>query len=138
MENIVRVGVGVYIFNQERQVLLGQRKSVHGFGCWCPPGGHLEFGETNEQAAVREVKEETNLDIREDDLSLRGVTNDFYAETRKHYVTLHFFCTRFAGTPQVMEKDKCACWKWFDVNNLPENLLLSNQNFIKKHSLGRL
>ena len=71
MENIVRVGVGIYIFNQEHQVLLGQRKSVHGFGCWCPPGGHLEFGETNEQAAIREVKEETNLDICEDDLSLR-------------------------------------------------------------------
>ena len=69
MENIVRVGVGIYIFNQEHQVLLGQRKSVHGYGCWCPPGGHLEFGETNEQAAIREVKEETNLDICEDDLS---------------------------------------------------------------------
>ena len=76
-----------------------------------------------------------NLDICEDDLSLRGVTNDFYSQTQKHYITLHFFCTKFVGTPQVMEKDKCVCWKWFDVNNLPENLLLSNQNFIKKCSL---
>jgi len=117
---------------------LGQRKSVHGFGCWCPPGGHLEFGETNEHAAIREVKEETNLDICEDDLSLQGVTNDFYAETQKHYITLHFFCTRFGGTLQVMEKDKCSCWKWFDVNSLPKNLLLSNQNFLKKYSLGHL
>ena len=81
------------------------------------------------------LKEETNLDICEDDLSLRGVTNDFYSQTQKHYITLHFFCTKFVGTPQVMEKDKCVCWKWFDVNNLPENLLLSNQNFIKKCSL---
>ena len=85
--------------------------------------------------AKEEVKEETNLDICEDDLSLRGVTNDFYSQTQKHYITLHFFCTKFVGTPQVMEKDKCVCWKWFDVNNLPENLLLSNQNFIKKCSL---
>ena len=102
---------------------------------WVGVGGHFEAGESPEECLLREVKEETNLDICEDDLSLRGVTNDFYSQTQKHYITLHFFCTKFVGTPQVMEKDKCVCWKWFDVNNLPENLLLSNQNFIKKCSL---
>ena len=102
---------------------------------WIGVGGHAEGTEGPEDCLLREVKEETNLDICEDDLSLRGVTNDFYYQTQKHYITLHFFCTKFVGTPQVMEKDKCVCWKWFDVNNLPENLLLSNQNFIKKCSL---
>ena len=102
---------------------------------WVGVGGHFEAGESPEECLLREVKEETNLDICEDDLSLRGVTNDFYSQTQKHYITLHFFCTKFVGTPQGMEKEKCVCWKWFDVNNLPENLLLSNQNFIKKCSL---
>ena len=92
MENIVRVGVGVYLFNAQHQVLLGLRKNAHGNGTWCPPGGHLEFGESNEQAAIREVKEETNISVKPEDISLQGVTNDFYKESNKHYITLHFFC----------------------------------------------
>lgn len=135
MEKIIRVGVGAYIFNKNREVLLGLRKSSHGNGLWCPPGGHMEFGETNEQAVIREVKEETGLEISPQDIILRGITNDFYQESRKHYITLHFFVTGFLGTPQVMEPDKCACWQWFNINNLPKNLLLSNQNFIKNHPL---
>ena len=124
---------GVVIFRGK--ILLLYKNYKHRYDGWVLPKGTVEAGEEYKQTALREVKEETNLDICEDDLSLRGVTNDFYSQTQKHYITLHFFCTKFVGTPQVMEKDKCVCWKWFDVNNLPENLLLSNQNFIKKCSL---
>ncbi len=90
MENIIRVGVGVYIFNQQNQVLLGLRKSQHGQGTWCPPGGHMEYGETNEQAALREVKEETGLELNPQEVVLQGITNDFYPENGRHYITLHF------------------------------------------------
>lgn len=136
MENIVRVGVGVYLFNARHQVLLGLRKSAHGNGTWCPPGGHLEFGESNEQAAIREVMEETNISVKPEDVSLQGVTNDFYKESNKHYITLHFFCKKFSGDPQLMEPDKCEKWQWFDLDNLPKNLFLSNQNFLKNHLLS--
>lgn len=135
MEKSVRVGVGVYIFNQNNQVLLGLRKGAHGSGMWCPPGGHMEFGESNEQAVLREAKEETNLDLLPESVVLQGVTNDFYAESGRHYITLHFFCRRFSGEPQLMEPDKCARWQWFDVDRLPENLFLSNRNFLRNHSL---
>ncbi len=40
-----KVGLGVLIF-KDGKVLLGKRKGAHGEGTWCPPGGHLEFGET--------------------------------------------------------------------------------------------
>lgn len=136
MENIVRVGVGVYLFNPQHQVLLGLRKSAHGNGTWCPPGGHLEFGESNEQAAIREVKEETNISVNPENISLQGITNDFYKESNKHYITLHFFCKNFTGEPQLMEPDKCEKWQWFDLDNLPKNLFLSNQNFLKCHPLS--
>ena len=135
MENVVRVGVGVYIFNQNKQVLLGLRKSKHGENTWCPPGGHMEFGETNEQAAIREAKEETNLDLNPQDIELCGVTNDFFPENNRHYITLHFFCHDFKGAPELTEPDKCVQWQWFDIDKLPENLFLSNKNFLKNHSL---
>ena len=81
MEKQIRVGVGLYIFNVNNQLLLGLRKSEHGKGTWCPPGGHMEYGESNEQAAIREALEETGLKIQKQDVHLQGVTNDFYPES---------------------------------------------------------
>lgn len=135
MENTIKVGVGVYIFNQKNQLLLGLRKSKHSNGTWCPPGGHMEYGESNEQAAIREAEEETGLKILPQDVILKGVTNDFYQESGKHYITLHLYCLHYEGIPEVLETDKCACWEWFDLDNLPSPLMLSNQNFFKQSGI---
>jgi len=56
-----RVGLGVLIFNERNQLLLGQRLNSHGADSWGPPGGHLEFGETFEEGAIKEVAEETGI-----------------------------------------------------------------------------
>ena len=58
-----KIGIGVMIENDEGDVILGLRKGSHGEGEWCFPGGHLDFGETIFEAAKREVKEETGLDV---------------------------------------------------------------------------
>ena len=57
----VKVGLGLYILNDRGQVLLGLRKAKHGEGTWCPPGGHMEYGESFEEGAVREAFEETGI-----------------------------------------------------------------------------
>ena len=124
MEKIIKIGVGLYILNGQNQLLLGLRKSAHGNGTWCPPGGHLEFGESFEQAACREAEEETGLKISKKNVFVRGVTNDFFEETNKHYVTVHLVTHIFEGTPKVCEIEKCAEWRWFSLDNLPENLFL--------------
>lgn len=135
MEKVIKVGVGVYIFNEKHQLLLGLRKSAHANGTWCAPGGHMEYGESNEQAAIRETKEETGLDINPKDVVLKGTTNDFFKESGKHYITLHLLCKNYSGTPKIMEPDKCAEWRWFDLNHLPENLMLSNKNFLEQYKV---
>lgn len=138
MDNIVRVGVGLYILNDKRQVLLGLRKSPHGAGSWCPPGGHMEFGESNAEAAIREAKEETGLDINPLSVKLAGVTNDFFKESNKHYITLNLLAYDYQGEARVMEPEKCAEWRWFDLNKLPENLFLPVANFLEEHDLTKL
>ncbi len=53
--------VGIFIFNQKGEVLLLQSHKWP--GAYVVPGGHVELGERIEEAAVREAKEETGLDI---------------------------------------------------------------------------
>ncbi len=113
--------------------MLGRRKSSHGKGTWCPPGGHLEFGESFEQAAIRETLEETGLALQTQSLRVVGITNDFFAESDRHYVTVMMRTGGFKGTPQLKEPDKFEEWQWFDLSALPENLFLPVQNFFKKH-----
>jgi len=50
------------------------------------PGGHLEMYESWEECAIREVKEETDLDVKR--ASFLHVTNDLMAAEKKHYITI--------------------------------------------------
>jgi 8-oxo-dGTP diphosphatase len=70
-----QVGVGVLIVENGR-VLLGKRKGSDGAGTWSAPGGHLEFGETVEACARREVLEETGLQLQ--DLRLGPFTSNVF------------------------------------------------------------
>ena len=79
------VGVGI-IITKDEEVLLLKRKYVHGDGSWSTPGGHLEFGETPEECAIREAKEETAVDIT--DVEFRAITNDIFERDGLHYITI--------------------------------------------------
>ena len=131
----IKVGIGVLIFDCEKRVLLGKRKSLHGGGTWCPPGGHIEYGESFEGTAIRETKEETGIDLNASELQIAGVTNDFFKESGKHYVTVMMKALNFCGNPEVMEPDKCYEWRWFEIDRLPDNLFLPVENFLNKYHL---
>ncbi|MEK8034000.1 NUDIX domain-containing protein [Ideonella sp. DXS29W] len=112
-----RVGVGVVVV-REGLVLLGLRQGAHGAGTWGLPGGHLEFGESIEQCARREVLEETGLEIQE--VSRGTYSNDVF--DGKHYVTLFVAARCKSGEPRVLEPDKCVRWGWFRWSDLPSPL----------------
>lgn len=117
----VRVGIGVLILNKNK-VLLGKRIAGHNKNTWQSTGGNLEFGESFEECAKREVLEETGLTIT--NIKQITTTNDVFAKDKKHYVTIFVVCEYKSGIPQPLESDKCSEWKWFDKDNLPDNLFL--------------
>ena len=123
------VGIGVIVLRDHR-ILLGKRRNAHGTGDWSPPGGHLEFGETPENCAIREVREETGLTI--ENARLGGVTNDIFLSEQKHYVTLFIIADCPAGTPELLEPAKCEGWVWYDWTTLPEPLFLPLRNFLQQ------
>ncbi len=128
IEKRPRVGVGV-IVQREGKILLGKRKGSHGAGHWSCPGGHLEFGETVEQCAQRELLEETGL--KATSLVIGPWTNDVMGPD-KHYITLHVFVSEFEGEPKLMEQHKCEGWQWFEWSQLPGPLFLPTKALIGK------
>ena len=117
----VRVGVGVFVF-KDGKFLMQQRKGAHGAGTWSVPGGHLEFGESFEDTAIREVKEETSLDIT--NICFGAVTNDHFVEENKHYVTIWMISDWADGEEYITEPDKCVAQAWFTFDTLPTPLFL--------------
>ena len=100
-------------------MLLGKRKGSHGAGEYASPGGHLEYLEAFADCAVREVREETGLEIGP--IRFLRVLN-VHAYAPKHYVDLAFAADWVGGEPVVCEPDKIDRWDWYDLAYLPSPL----------------
>ena len=127
--NRPKVGVGVIVIRKNK-ILLGKRKNSHGDGTWSFPGGHLEFNESIENCAKREILEETGLILK--DVKMETFTNDIFKKENKHYITLFVSSVLEKGDPKVIEPDKCEKWEWFEWNNLPKPLFIPIQNLLKQ------
>lgn len=127
-----RVGVGVFVI-KDRKLLLGKRKNALGQGAWALPGGALEFGESFEECAKRELLEETGIKMLR--VSRYGFTNDVFMNENKHFVTIFMKADAFLGEPENREPDKCEEWAWFEFDALPENLFLPLKNFIEQEKI---
>lgn len=89
-EDGVQVGVAAILINKKSQILLGKRKNTDcGNGKWGLPGGGMKRGETSIGACIREVKEETNININVDEVEFVGYTNDFIDGVHQ-WLTLYY------------------------------------------------
>lgn len=113
------VGVGVFVV-KDGKVLLGKRLGSHGKGKWCPPGGHLEFGEDVEECMRREALEEVGVKIK--NVKMGPWVNNFYPDEDNHYVALIAVSDYESGEVRVLEPDKFETWDWFDWDDLPSPL----------------
>lgn len=84
------------------------------------PGGHLELGERFVDAAIREVKEETDLDII--DPEVIAVTNNLrtFAVEGTHTISVVLRACSWQGELKNMEPHKCSDWLWADPYELPQ------------------
>ena len=132
------MGVGIMIM-KDGKVLLGRRhdypekadSALRGEGTWTLPGGKVDFREQLEDAAHREVMEETGIKINKNSLSLVSVTNDIAEDA--HFMTMGFLCQDSEGEPQLMEPDEITEWKWFPLNGLPSPLFSPTEKILKNY-----
>lgn len=123
-----RVGIAAIIWRQVEvdgvstiQFLVGCRKGSHGAGTLAFPGGHLEFGESWEECAAREVEEETGIISEFQENSVVYLSNDVFLAENKHYVTLFLATEVPAETiPELREPHKCESWNWYTDTQIRE------------------
>ncbi|MBW2997737.1 NUDIX domain-containing protein [Candidatus Woesearchaeota archaeon] len=137
------VGVGLMML-RDGKILLGKRHTdpekadseLHGEGTWTMPGGKIDFGESPEQAVVRELQEETGMDANPEKLKLVSVSND--AVDDAHFITLGFLCEDCEGEPSVLEPDEITEWRWFALDALPERVFFPSANVLQNYLAGRI
>lgn len=112
-------GASVIVFDNDRRVLMLKRSDN---GCWCFPGGAIELGEKVEEAAAREVLEETGIKVGP--MKLFGVfsgleMHHIYPNGDEVYIVdVVFSCHSFAGSPNGDNSETLEV-KFFDLTSLP-------------------
>jgi mutator protein MutT len=124
----VRAGVGAIVVD-DGQVLLLKRKKEPEAGCWGVQGGAIEFGETVEEAARRELREELGVECEV--VRLLGVTDHILPDEGTHWVSPVFLARISSGAPRNAEPEKHSEMRWFDLEDLPEETTLPTKNAVK-------
>lgn len=126
-----RIGVGLFLLDGRDRFLLLRRRGSHGAGCWGLVGGHLEYGQTPQQAAVAETSEEAGVALDPGSVALGPYTNDVFPVEGRHYVTLFASARLPAGqVPRIMEPHKADAMDWFGFDRLPDPLFVPLRNFL--------
>ena len=127
------LGVGAVILD-DGKILLEKRKNEPSKGKWSVPGGLVELGESMEQAVVREVKEETNLEVYEPRLVdvINYISLDKRGAVMFHYVIVDYLVTVRSG--KLKAASDAAALKWVPFNEVEEyDLTESFRQFFERN-----
>lgn len=111
---VIKLGAGCVVI-KDGMTLLAKRKGKFATGMWGSMGGHVEFGESPTEAAIREAKEELGIEVG----NLEFVQCMSMMHDGKHYLDVSFKADIISGEPTIMEPDKIAEIGWFPLTNLP-------------------
>lgn len=114
-ERYPRVRVSVIIIEDGRILLVRHEK--YGTTYWVLPGGGVHFGESLEEAAIREMKEETNLDITVDKLVF--VDDILPEDLHRHVVDVYFTAEVVGGELKAGQDPNMRDVRYFPIEELP-------------------
>jgi 8-oxo-dGTP diphosphatase len=121
MKHLIAPSVNVFII-RDNKVMLGRRANTGWMdGYLCPPGGHVEKGETPTIAIAREIKEELGVAVDLKDLDFVCVAARNTSPTE--YVAYEFAICDKNYQFMNAEPEKCSELVWADLDNLPSDIV---------------
>lgn len=128
------VGVAVMVWKEDLLLLIKRGKEP-GKGEWSPPGGRLEFRESFEDCAAREVHEETNVLVS--DMRFIGVTNDLHPDPNRHGVTIWFEGKYQSGELKNNSPEEVDEIQWVRKDSIPTERFLPFRQILEGHALKK-
>lgn len=134
--NLIHKSVGMFILNSEKEVLLFLRKKYPYL--YTIPAGHISLGENPKEAAIREIKEEVNIDAPHVDLLYEGniFGDECLGGADIHY--WHLYKT-YVSVEDIRLDEEGSQWSWFkiadiDLNKItyPVKYFLTNKDVLNK------
>ena len=129
------------IITKDNKILLQKRKGSKLWpGYYALPAGHIDEGETQFDALIREAQEELGINIDPKNIlnSYVVLRRNFFEIDGKQlepYIDYYFDIEEFEGIPKIMEEDKCDVLIWADVDNLPEPFINYEGVFLEDKSI---
>lgn len=109
------------IRNDQGEILFSQRKNT-GFmdGRYQLPAGHMDGNETMVTAMIRELKEELDIDVLENDIRVVHISHRVSID--REYFDVYLNVSRFTGIPKINEPEKCSALNYFNITsiNMPD------------------
>jgi 8-oxo-dGTP pyrophosphatase MutT (NUDIX family) len=109
--------------NGDFEVALVSRRNI-----WCLPKGLIEANETAEEAALREVQEETGL--KGEIVSKIGEVSYSFFRKQRYFKTVHFYLLRFVGGSMEAHDSEMERVKWFPIADAIKVLTYVNEKKI--------
>lgn len=114
------------------------------------PAGHVEQGETFTKALIRETEEEIGIKLNLVGLKVAHVMHRFSGKEwgdEGYRIDMFFTAENYRGNPEIKEPEKCDGLSWFELNQLPENMIpyirqaidcIKNKTFYSEHGWENL
>ncbi len=117
-------GMGVAILLVDTigpKILLGRRRNSYGAGKWGLPAGRLRLHEPIDESMKRELEEETG--VTPVVFQYLGVVRDFQDALGGSFIHFAYLCSSYRGEIVNREPDKCEGWHWFDMDDVPSDMV---------------
>lgn len=129
------IAAGAFIIKDNKVLLALRQNSSCDNGLYCIPGGRVENGEPVQHALIREIEEEVGLKVNPKDMQLAHVIS-FKKADGKELISFDFIVNAWQGEPVNNEPHKHAYIKWYDLNNLPGNLIERHKTAYENYKKG--
>ena len=129
------------IICKDNKILVQKRKGSKLWpGYYALPAGHIDKGENQYDALIREAQEELGIVI-----NLKKIINSYVVLRRNYfeingkvlepYIDYYFEIEEYEGIPKIIEEDRCDELIWIDMNNLPEPFINYEGDFLENKKI---